>query len=262
MSAPAPQLERILVILPTYNEIENVLDLSRDVLAEDPRLDVLVVDDASPDGTGDAVEGAMQSEPRLKLLRRAGKRGLGTAYLAGFRYGLEHGYDAIFTMDCDYSNHPRYLPAMLEMLGERDMVIGSRYVPEGGVDNWPWHRRMLSSFANFYARTLLRLPVRDCTAGFRGYRREVLETVDPFAIRSSGYSFLEEMAFRVHRCGYSIGEVPIIFVDRRLGISKIESREIYLAAWLVLVTALRPPKLPRREAKLAGRPAPVRTGSR
>ena len=254
MSAHVPSADpqRILVILPTYNEIENVLDLSRDVLERDPRLDVLVVDDASPDGTGDAVENAMQSEPRLRLLRRAGKLGLGTAYLAGFQYGLENGYGSIFTMDCDYSHHPRYLPSMLSLLESHDMVIGSRYVPGGGVENWPWHRRLLSSFANFYARTLLRVPVRDCTAGFRGYRRQVLETVEPFAIRSSGYSFLEEMAFRVHRCGFSIGEVPIIFVDRRLGVSKIESTEIYRAAWYVLVTALRPPKLARVASRRDG----------
>jgi len=246
---------RILVILPTYNEIENVIDLSREVLEQDPRLEVLVVDDASPDGTGDAVAKAAESQPRLGLLRRAGKLGLGTAYLAGFQHGLDHGYDAVFTMDCDYSHHPSYLPAMLRLLEQEDMVIGSRYVPGGGVDNWPWHRRALSRFANFYARTLLRLPVRDCTAGFRGYRRRVLEVADPFAIRSQGYSFLEEMACRVHRCGFSIGEVPIIFVDRRLGVSKIESKEIYLAAWLVLVTALRPPSLPRVEPRRASREA-------
>jgi dolichol-phosphate mannosyltransferase len=254
--AAAPDLHRILVILPTYNELENVLDLSRDVLAQDPRIEVLVVDDASPDGTGDAVEQAMRDEPRLKLVRRAGKLGLGTAYLAGFKYGLEHGHDAIFTMDCDYSHHPRYLPGMLGLLEHRDMVIGSRYVDGGGVDNWPWHRRLLSRFANFYARSLLRLPVHDCTAGFRGYRRHVLESVEPFAIRSSGYSFLEEMAFRVHRCGFSIGEVPIVFVDRRLGVSKIESSEIYLAAWYVLVTALRPPKLPKA-ARVVAAGAPI-----
>ncbi len=243
MSDALDSESRILVILPTYNEIENVLDLSRDVLEQDARIDVLVVDDASPDGTGDAVAQAMESQPRLHLLRREGKLGLGTAYLAGFRYGLDRGYDAIFTMDCDYSHHPKYLPALIELLGAHDLVIGSRYVPGGGVANWPWHRRALSRFANFYARTLLRLPINDCTAGFRGYRRKVLETVDPFAIRSQGYSFLEEMASRVVRCHFTVGEVPIIFVDRRLGVSKIESREIYLAAWYVLVTALRPPPI-------------------
>jgi len=141
---------------------------------------------------------------------------------------------------------PQVEDALSEWLLEReDVVIGSRYVPGGGVDNWPWHRRALSRFANFYARTLLRLPIRDCTAGFRGYRRRVLEAVDPFAIRSQGYSFLEEMASRVVRCGFSVGEVPIVFVDRRLGVSKIESKEIYLAAFYVLATALRPPPLPR-----------------
>ncbi|MCS5636704.1 MAG: polyprenol monophosphomannose synthase, partial [Myxococcota bacterium] len=234
-SAPA---DRILIILPTYDEAENVVDLSGRVLGQDSRIEVLVVDDASPDGTGDLVDRALASEPRLHLLRRPGKLGLGTAYLAGFRHGLENGFDFVFTMDCDFSHDPRYLPGLIELLGEHDMVIGSRYVPGGGIRNWPWPRRLLSRFANFYARTLLRIPVRDCTAGFRGYRREVLETVDPFAIRSSGYSFLEEMAWRVHRYGFSIAESPIVFEQRNAGVSKIESSEIYLAAWYVLLTAL------------------------
>ena len=244
MSPGSASPERILVILPTYNEVENVEDLSGRVLAEDPRIEVLVVDDASPDGTGDRVEQARASEPRLHLLRRSGKLGLGTAYLAGFRHGLDNGFDFVFTMDCDFSHDPSYLPGLIELLGRHDMVVGSRYVPGGGIRNWPWPRRLLSRFANFYARTLLRVPVRDCTAGFRGYRREVLETVDPFAIRSSGYSFLEEMAWRVNRFGFSIAELPIVFEQRNAGVSKIESREIYLAAWYVLLTALRPPKLP------------------
>jgi len=235
---------RILVILPTYNEAENVLDLFRLVLAEDPRIEVLVVDDASPDGTGDLVERAQTSEPRLHLVRRSSKLGLGTAYLCGFRFGLDHGFDFIFTMDCDFSHNPRYLPDLIELLGRRDMVIGSRYVPGGGIENWPWPRRLLSKFANFYARTLLRIDARDCTAGYRGYRRELLEAVDPFQIRSSGYSFLEEMAWRVARYGFSIGEIPIVFEQRNAGVSKIESSEIYLAAWYVLLTALRGQKLP------------------
>ena len=244
MSRESVPAERILVILPTYNEAENVVNLSGRVLGEDPRIEVLVVDDASPDGTGDLVEQALASEPRLHLLRRAGKLGLGTAYLAGFRYGVDEGFDFVFTMDCDFSHEPSYLPGLIELLAEHDMVIGSRYVPGGGIRNWPWPRRLLSRFANFYARTLLRVPVRDCTAGFRGYRRQVLETVDPFAIRSSGYSFLEEMAWRVDRFGFSIAEFPIIFEQRNAGVSKIESSEIYLAAWYVLLTALRPPRLP------------------
>ncbi len=239
-------MKRVLVILPTYNEADNVIPLSSDVLAQDSRIDVLVVDDGSPDGTGDLVEAASASQPRLRLLRRPGKLGLGTAYLAGFRYGLENGYDLIFTMDCDFSHNPKYLPQMLDSLSTHDMVIGSRYVPGGGIENWPVHRMMLSKFANFYARTLLRLTVRDCTAGYRGYSAEVLSTVDPFQIRSSGYSFLEEMAWRVTHCGFSIGEIPIVFEQRKAGSSKIESREIYLAAWYVLATALRPPALPKR----------------
>ena len=244
MSRPGAASDRVLIILPTYNEAENVLALSSQVLAQNPRIEVLVVDDGSPDGTGDLVEVARKEQPRLHLLRRPGKLGLGTAYLAGFRFGLDEGFDFIFTMDCDFSHNPSYLPEMLACLEDHDMVIGSRYVPGGGIENWPWHRRLLSAFANFYARTLLRLPVRDCTAGYRGYARRVLETVDPFQIRSSGYSFLEEMAWRVARCGFRIGEIPIIFEQRKAGISKIESREIYLAAWYVLATALHPPTLP------------------
>jgi dolichol-phosphate mannosyltransferase len=247
VSPESSAVPRVLVITPTYNEADNVLALTADVLFQDPCIEVLVVDDNSPDGTGDLVEGAQKEEARLHLLRRPGKLGLGTAYLAGFKYGLEHGFDHIFTMDCDFSHNPKYLGEMLNALNHHDMVIGSRYVPGGGVENWPLHRRLLSAFANFYARTLLRLKVRDCTAGYRGYRREVLETVDPFQIRSSGYSFLEEMAWRVTRCGFSIGEIPIIFEQRKAGSSKIESSEIYLAAWYVLSTALKPPPLPNRK---------------
>jgi dolichol-phosphate mannosyltransferase len=232
---------RALVVLPTYNEAENVLPLSADVLARDARLDVLVVDDNSPDGTGGLVETAQKSEPRLQLLRRPGKLGLGTAYLDGFRYGLERGYDRVLTMDCDYSHHPRYLPHMLEVADNADLVIGSRYVPGGGVANWPLRRRALSRFANFYTRWLLRLPVRDCTAGFRCYSRRVLEAIDPFAVRASGYSFLEEMIWRVHHAGFSIREVPIVFEDRRLGSSKIDQVEIFRAARHVMATAFRRP---------------------
>jgi dolichol-phosphate mannosyltransferase len=150
---------RDLVILPTYDEAENVLPLSREIL----------VDDNSPDGTGDLVERAGRDEPRLHLLRRPGKLGLGSAYLAGFRFGLDGGYDRILTMDCDRSHHPRHLPDLLAAVVDHDMVIGSRYVGGGSILNWPWHRRALSAFANFYARALLRIPVHDCTSGYRCY---------------------------------------------------------------------------------------------
>ena len=238
--------KRSLVVLPTYDEAENVLPLSEEVLAVAPGLEVLVVDDNSPDGTADLVAERMQSEQRLHLLRREGKLGLGSAYLAGFRYGLDRGYDQVFTMDADFSHNPRYIPQMLEAMKRYDVVIGSRYVPGGGIENWPVHRLILSRFANFYTRVLLRIPVRDCTAGFRCYSAEVLETVEPFGIRASGYSFLEEMAFRVCRLGFEVGEIPIVFENRRAGSSKIDSLEIYRAAWHVLATALRPPRLPHR----------------
>jgi dolichol-phosphate mannosyltransferase len=235
-----------LVILPSYNEAENVLPLVREVLAQDPSLEVLVVDDNSPDGTGDLVEKARGEEPRLHLLRRPGKLGLGSAYQAGFRFGVERGYARILTMDCDFSHHPRYLPQILAAMSDHDLAIGSRYVPGGGVANWPLSRRMLSRFANLYTRLLLRVPVHDCTAGFRCYSREVLEAVSPFEIQVSGYAFLEEMVWRVHHCGFRIAEIPIVFEDRTRGASKINHFEIYRAAWHVLVTALRPPPPPAR----------------
>lgn len=240
---------RALVILPTYNEAENVLPLAREILAADDRLEILVVDDNSPDGTGDLVEGAGRKDSRIQLLRRPAKLGLGTAYLEGFRFGLDRGYDLVLTMDCDGSHHPRHLPAILAAIEDADLVIGSRYVRGGGIVNWAWYRRALSRFANFYARSLLRLPVRDCTGGYRCYRRKVLKTVRPFEIRSSGYSFLEEMVWRTDRCGFRIVEVPILFEDRTRGDSKIDSSEIYRAAWHVLRAALRPPPTPDVRAR-------------
>ncbi len=237
---------RALVILPSYNEAENVLALSNDILERDPCLDVLVIDDNSPDGTAALVKDAMRDEPRLHLVERPNKQGLGSAYQAGFVYGLERDYDLILTMDCDYSHHPKYLPQILEAIQHNDLVIGSRYVPGGGISNWPVSRQLLSRFANFYTRVLLGIPVRDCTAGFRCYTREVLETVEPDAIRSSGYACLEDMAMRVPRAGFRITEVPIIFEDRTLGASKINHSEIYLAAWHVLVSAIRPPAVKKK----------------
>ena len=234
---------RALVVIPTYNEAGNIVDLAERVLEQDPSLEVLVVDDASPDGTGDLVAERARSEPRLHLLRRAGKLGLGSAYLAGFRYALEQGHARVVTMDGDWSHQPRHLPSILAAMANHDLVIGSRYVPGGGVTRWALHRRLLSAFANAYTRTLLRLPVRDCTGGYRCYARETLEAVDPWSVRASGYSFLEEMVWRVHRRGFRIGEVPIVFECRHHGASKIDRSEIWRAAWHVLRTALRPPEI-------------------
>lgn len=232
---------RTLVVTPTFDEAENVLPLSAEILKQDDALDVLVVDDASPDGTAEIVERAALREPRLRLIRRDRKLGIGSAHVAGFRYGLEHGYGRIVTMDCDFSHQPRHLPALLAATEHCDLVIGSRYVPGGGIVNWPLHRRAISAFANFYVRVLLRLPVRDSTSGYRCYKREVLEAVGLEQIHASGYSFLEEMVWRVHHCGFRIGEVPIVFEDRHGGVSKINRSEIFWAAWHVLTAAFRRP---------------------
>ncbi len=240
---------RTLVILPTYNEAENVLTLCRQILEVDGGIDILVVDDSSPDGTGILVDQARAQEPRRDLLSRPGKLGLGTAYLAGFRRALDGDYEAAVTMDCDWSHHPRHLPDLLAAARRSDFVIGSRYVPGGGIVNWPRPRKALSAFANAYARLLLRLPLNDITSGYRCYRRVVLETIDPFSIRASGYSFLEEMCWRIHRAGFRIAEVPIVFEQRTHGVSKIDSSEIYRAALHVLVTAFRTPPA----ARVAGR---------
>jgi dolichol-phosphate mannosyltransferase len=233
------QILRVLVVIPTYNEAGMIEAMLAGVLRQDPRLEVLVVDDASADGTGDKVEAFARSERRAHLLRRSGKLGLGSAYLAGFRFGLERGFDAIFTMDGDGSHDPKALPAMLAALDGCDMVIGSRYVPGGGIANWKIHRRILSSFANWYTRVLLRIPQRDCTSGYRGYRSELLRAVDPFRTNASGYSFLEEMVWKVHRQGFRVVEIPIVFVDRHLGMTKIELSEILKAAWHVLQNAFQ-----------------------
>jgi len=251
MLEPAPTVTpgpRSLIVLPTYNEAENVIAMATEVLATAPGIEVCVVDDGSPDGTGALVKSAMETESRLHLIERAGKLGLGTAYLAGMAYGLERGFQNILTMDCDFSHKPSYLPDLIAGMQRHDMMIGSRYIPGGGIANWPFHRRFLSSFANLYTRVLLRLPTHDNTSGFRCYSREVLETIDTDAIKSSGYSFLEEMVFRVHRAGFHVGETPILFEDRVLGTSKIDRSEIFRAAFHVLATALRPPPRAKRRS--------------
>ena len=226
-----------LVIIPTYNERENIPELLPRVLAE-PRLSVLVVDDGSPDGTGEIVAAALQDEPRLHLIRRSGKQGLGTAYLAGFRYGLDRGADYLFEMDADFSHDPGYLPA-LHTAAEAtyDLVIGSRYVAGGGTSDWGIGRRLVSRGGNVYARLILGVPVADLTGGFRCYRSRALRAIDLERIRSSGYSFQIEMAYRVHQAGLRIGEVPIIFPDRRVGASKM-SKQIVAEA-LINVVKLR-----------------------
>jgi dolichol-phosphate mannosyltransferase len=217
------------VIVPTYNERDNIEILLDELLVLPVNMSVIVVDDNSPDGTGQVVDVWAAKTERVQAVHRPGKLGLGTAYIAGFKCALSLGFDRIMTMDADFSHHPRYIPAMLEMSLERDMVIGSRYVKGGGTLNCTWKRRMLSQGANTFAKILLGLRALDCTAGFRCYRREVLEAIELDAIFSNGYSFLIEMIYYVQRRGYQIGEVPIVFEDRRRGTSKISQKEVYKA---------------------------------
>jgi dolichol-phosphate mannosyltransferase len=223
------------VVLPTYNERENLTPMIVQLLDLPVNLGVIIVDDNSPDGTGDlADELAAQHPGRVSVIHRPGKLGLGTAYLAGFADALARGAVRIMSMDADFSHHPRYIPAMVEASARHDLVIGSRYVPGGGTPDFPLRRRLLSWGANTFARTMLSLKAHDTTAGFRCYRRVVLETLPLDSIFSSGYSFLIEMLFMVQRAGFSVGEVPIIFEDRKLGASKISSREIARAMYTVM----------------------------
>jgi len=225
------------VIIPTYNESDNIAALLSRIL-ENPRFRVLVVDDNSPDGTGAIVDSLKEEEPRIGLLSRAGKQGLGTAYIAGFRRALAEGAQFLFEMDADFSHNPAYLPALLEAAETRyDLVIGSRYVRGGGTTDWGLLRQFISRGGNIYTRLILGLPVADSTGGFRCYRRTVLEALDLGAVRSNGYSFQIEMAYRTRQAGFRIGEIPIIFPDRRVGQSKM-SRRIVIEA-LINVWRLR-----------------------
>jgi dolichol-phosphate mannosyltransferase len=222
---------RLLITIATYNEIENLPQLVAEILQTVPEADVLVVDDNSPDGTGEWCEELAPFEPRLHCLRRAGKLGLGTATIAAMRYGIEHGYDFVLNMDADLSHQPCYLPAILAgMVGEdgkpgADVMIGSRYVRGGRVEGWPLHRRVMSWAINQYTRRILGLPTRDCSGAYRCYRAALLARLDFEAIRSRGYSFQEEILWHLYRAGANFGETPIVFVDRRHGSSKINFRE-------------------------------------
>ena len=223
-----------VAIVPTYNERDNIDTLIADVLALPVDVSVIVVDDNSPDGTGQTAEEWAAREGRVQVIHRAGKLGLGTAYVAGFRRALADGFDRIMTMDADFSHHPRYIPAMIDLSRRCDLVIGSRYVTGGGTLHCSLKRRALSRGANAFARLMLGLSASDCTAGFRCYRREVFASIDLDTIFSNGYSFLIEMLYRVQRKGWTIGEAPIVFEDRRFGTSKISRQEVYRAMATVL----------------------------
>jgi dolichol-phosphate mannosyltransferase len=224
---------RTLIIIPTYNERENIGKIIPLVLEQSPNLEVLVVDDNSPDGTGMIVEEMIKTNRRVKLIQREKKNGLGTAYLAGFQYALENGYDYIFEMDSDFSHDPGYIPDFLGAIQEADLVLGSRYIKGVNVVNWPISRLILSYYANVYARWVTGLPVRDSTGGFKCFKREVLEKIGLNRIRSNGYAFQIEMSFRAWKKGFKIKEIPIIFVDRREGESKMSKKIIREAIWMV-----------------------------
>ena len=226
--------DRALVIVPTYNERDNIGRLIPAVLSPDPCLEVLVVDDGSPDGTGALVDDIVKTNSRVHVLHRAGKLGLGTAYIAGFRWALERKYDLVFEMDADFSHNPERLPEFLAAIKEADLVLGSRY-QNGHVNvvNWPMSRLFLSYCANIYARGITGLPVFDATGGFKCFRRNVLEAIDLNSVRSNGYAFQIEMSFRAWKRGFRLLEIPIIFVDRTEGVSKMSKRIVREAIWMV-----------------------------
>ncbi len=227
---------KTLIIIPTYNEYDNLRPLLEQIFSYAPASDILIVDDNSPDGTGQLADEISAQNRRVHVMHRAGKLGLGTAYIAGFKYAVEHQYDAAFEMDADFSHDPRYLPNFLSAIESADLVIGSRYVEGGGTPNWSLLRRFISGGGNIFARFMLGIPVHDCTAGFRCYRREVLEGIELDSIESQGYAFQVELAYRVYKRGFRIVETPIIFQDRRVGKSKM-SRAIFLEGFTWVIRA-------------------------
>jgi dolichol-phosphate mannosyltransferase len=226
--------DRALVIVPTYNERFNIARLIPAILAQDPSLEVLVVDDSSPDGTGDVVDGIAANNNRVNIIHRSGKLGLGTAYIAGFRWALERRYDLVFEMDADFSHNPERLPEFLATIREADVVLGSRY-QNGHVNvvNWPISRLFLSYAANIYARAVTGLPIFDTTGGFKCFRRNVLESIDLNSVKSNGYAFQIEMSYRAWKRGFRLVEIPIIFVDRTEGESKMSKKIVREAIWMV-----------------------------
>ena len=233
--------DKTLVIIPTYNELENITDLIPDILNRHKNLDldILVVDDNSPDGTGNYIEDLSKSESRVKLIRRAGKLGLGSAYIEGFKYALKNSYDYIFEMDADYSHSPKEIKNFLKAIKSHDLVLGSRYVSGVNVVNWPIKRLLLSYFANKYTRIITGLPIHDATGGFKCFRRAVLEKIDLNKIKSNGYTFQIEMTFKAWKKGFSIGEIPIIFIDRTAGQSKMSRKIVREAIFMVWKLRIR-----------------------
>ena len=225
--------DRALVVVPTYNELENLPQIVPAILAQDARLDVLVVDDGSPDGTGAVADEFAARDPRVHVLHRPLKQGLGRAYLAGFAWALEREYAWVFEMDADFSHDPKNLPRFIDATSDADLVVGSRYASGVNVINWPMSRLLLSWFANKYARWITRLPLTDATGGFKCFRREVLAAMPFEKVRSNGYAFQIEISYRAWRKGFRLKELPIIFTDRMEGRSKMNRRIVVEAIWMV-----------------------------
>jgi len=249
-------LGRVLVVIPTYNEADNIAPIVARVRAAAPDADVLVADDASPDGTGKLADELAAGDEHISVLHRRGKEGLGAAYLAGFAWGLERGYDVLVEMDADGSHPPEALPRLLQRLETADLVLGSRWVPGGRVVNWPRSREVLSRGGNLYVRVLLGLPLRDATGGYRAFRADTLRRLDLDRVQSQGYCFQVDLAARAVRAGFRVAEVPITFVERERGESKMSSAIVAEALARVTVWGLA--ALPRRLGRLV--PASVRGG--
>ena len=226
-------MEKSLVIVPTYNELENLPKLIPIVLSQDERIHILIVDDGSPDGTGNYVKEEMKKNDRIHLLEREKKMGLGTAYLAGFKYALQNNYDFIFEMDADFSHDPNELKNFLLAIKENDLVLGSRYINGVRVLNWPMARLLLSFFASVYTRIITGMPIKDATGGFKCFRRKVLEAIDLDKVKSNGYSFQIEMTFKAYCKGFKIKEIPIVFIDRVKGKSKMSKKIVREAVTMV-----------------------------
>jgi len=222
-----------LIIIPTYNEKENVETLVETIFRLDHDIEILVVDDGSPDGTGEIADRLAAGDERVHVIHREGKMGLGSAYLRGFQFAIERKYDLVFEMDADFSHDPSYLPSFLKKAEECHVVLGSRYVQGVNVINWPMSRLLLSYFANVYTRVITGLPVRDATGGFKCFRRDVLESIDLDNVKSDGYSFQIEMTFKCWKKGFRICEIPIIFYERRKGQSKMSKKIVHEAIFMV-----------------------------
>jgi dolichol-phosphate mannosyltransferase len=224
---------KAIVIIPTYNEAENIEKLIKKVFSVVPDINILIIDDNSPDGTSVIVEKLMEKDQRLHLIKRPRKMGLGSAYVEGFKYALEKGFEAIFEMDADFSHNPEDLPRFLDALQDADLVIGSRYLTGVNVINWPLRRLVLSYFANLYTRLITGMPVKDATGGFKCFRASALKQIDLNKVKTNGYGFQIEMNFRFWAKGFRVKEIPIIFIDRMNGISKMNKKIILEAIFLV-----------------------------